>query len=51
MAVATDKRGGQPAALAIDGTVALEAIFAGPIVGAIIGAGLYEIVRRAQRPS
>lgn len=82
MAVATDKRGGQPAALAIGGTVALEAIFAGPIsgasmnparslapalvanvmplqwlyvigpiVGALIGAGLYEIARKAQCPS
>ncbi len=82
MAVATDKRGGQPAALAIGGTVALEAIFAGPISGAsmnparslapalvagvmplqwiyvvgpiggaVIGAGLYEIVRRAQNPA
>lgn len=81
-AVATDNRGGSPAAIAIGGTVALEAIFAGPIsgasmnparslapglvanvmqsqwiylvgpiVGAIIGAGLYEIVRKAQRPS
>jgi aquaporin NIP len=80
--VGGDIWGGQPAALAIGGTVALEAIFAGPIsgasmnparslapalvanvmqvqwiyivgpiVGAIIGAGLYEIVRRAQRPS
>ncbi|HLF24787.1 MAG TPA: MIP family channel protein [Anaerolineae bacterium] len=82
MAVATDKRGSSPAAVAIGGTVALEAIFAGPIsgasmnparslapalvanvmsaqwlyligpiVGALIGAGLYEIVRKAQRPA
>jgi MIP family channel proteins len=82
MAVATDKRSASPAALAIGGTVALEAIFAGPIsgasmnparslapalvanvltyqwiyvigplVGAAIGAGLYEIVRRAQCPA
>lgn len=81
MAVATDKRSASPAALAIGGTVALEAIFAGPIsgasmnparsltpalianvmadqwiyvvgpiVGAVMGAGLYEIVRRAQCP-
>jgi MIP family channel proteins len=80
-AVATDKRASQPA-VAIGGTVALEAIFAGPIsgasmnparslapallsnvmqaqwiyligplVGAVLGAGFYELVRRAQCPS
>ncbi len=81
IAVATDERGSQPAAIAIGATVALEAIFAGPIsgasmnparslapalvagvwqaqwiylvaplVGAVSGAGFYELVRRARRP-
>jgi aquaporin NIP len=47
--VATDTRTvGELAAIAIGATVALDALWAGPILGAMLGAGIYGLLRGAK---